>query len=51
MKDFIAPLREKRANIAENKESVFEILKKGGQTAKHNAFLKMGQIKRATGLL
>ncbi|MBI5005336.1 MAG: tryptophan--tRNA ligase [Candidatus Lloydbacteria bacterium] len=52
IKQFIAPLREKRKAIAENNiEPVIEILKQGGQTAKHNAFLKIGQIKRATGLL
>ena len=51
MKNFIAPLREKRKVIAENKEAVLEILKHGGQTAKHNASIKMEQIKRTVGLL
>lgn len=51
MRNFIGPLREKRAAIAKDKESVLEMLKHGGQTAKHSAFLKMAQIKRATGLL
>ncbi|MBI2046206.1 MAG: tryptophan--tRNA ligase [Parcubacteria group bacterium] len=51
MKDFITPLREKRKKIAENTEPVIEILKQGGQTAKHSAFLKIAQVKRATGLL
>lgn len=51
MKDFIAPLRKKRESIAEDKAVVLEILKHGGQTAKHNAFLKMAQVKRATGLI
>lgn len=51
MKHFIAPLREKRAEIAQDTDAVLEILKHGGQTARHNACVKMEQVKRTVGLL
>ncbi len=50
IKKFIAPLREKRAKLAENKEVVLEILKKGGKIARQRAEEKMIEVRKKIGV-
>ncbi|HEY4483601.1 MAG TPA: tryptophan--tRNA ligase [Candidatus Paceibacterota bacterium] len=50
MINFIAPLRQKREEIAKNPDYVKDILKTGGQKAKARAMEKMELVKEKTGL-
>lgn len=47
---FIAPLREKRAKLADDKEFVLDILKEGGKRAKAKAEKKMEAVREAIGV-
>ena len=51
LKKFIAPLREKRADISGSPEKIKEVLEKGKEKAAALAAAKMTQIKRAIGVL
>src|SRR3990167_57763 len=50
LKKFIGPMREKREELAENKEMVLKILKDGGERARQRAEEKMGKVREAVGL-
>lgn len=50
MINFIAPLRQKREEIAKNPDYVKDILKTGGQKARARAIEKMQLVKEKTGL-
>lgn len=47
---FVAPLREKRAAIAENADEVITILQNGAGAARNRAKLKMTEVRRAIGV-
>ena len=47
---FIAPLREKRAQIASDTDYVLDILREGGKRAKQKAEKKMEQVREAIGV-
>jgi tryptophanyl-tRNA synthetase len=47
---FIKPLREKRAMLANDLESVFDILKEGGRRASMRAEKKMEKVREAVGV-
>jgi tryptophanyl-tRNA synthetase len=47
---FIAPLRDKRAQIADDTDYVRDILKEGGKRAKLKAEKKMDQVRDAIGV-
>ncbi len=47
---FIAPLREKRAEIAKDKNYVLDVLKKGGQIARMKAEKKMDEVREKIGV-
>lgn len=47
---FIAPLREKRAQIAGDRDTVLEILKEGGERAKVVADKKLQEVKQNIGV-
>lgn len=47
---FIAPLREKRAQIASDTDYVLDVLKEGGKRAKQRAEKKMEEIREAIGV-
>ena len=47
---FIKPLREKRAQLAMDVESVMDILKEGGLRAKEKADKKLSEVKKAIGV-
>ena len=47
---FIAPLREKRTEVASNKTNVLRILKNGAELARERARLKMTKIKEKIGV-
>ncbi len=47
---FITPLREKRVNIARDKEKIFKILKEGGEVAKEIAEAKMKEVRKKIGV-
>jgi tryptophanyl-tRNA synthetase len=50
MKNFIAPLREKRKQLANDPEHVLDILKEGGKRAKMKAEKKMEQVREVIGV-
>ncbi len=50
LKAFIAPLREKRAQLANDTDYVLDILKEGGKRAKLKAEKKMEQVREAVGV-
>jgi|SRR5581483_7527754 len=50
LKKFIAPLREKREQLAEDKEYVLDVLKEGGKRAKARAEKKMDVVREAIGV-
>ncbi|MFH1402231.1 MAG: tryptophan--tRNA ligase [Patescibacteria group bacterium] len=50
IKDFIAPLRERRKALAENPEKVLEMLKKGGALARQRAEQKMAEVRQKIGI-
>lgn len=47
---FIAPLRERRAEIEKNKDDIVRILKDGGEIARERARVKMIEVRKKTGL-
>ena len=47
---FIKPMRERRAMLANDLESVFDILKEGGRRAALRAEKKMAEIRKAVGV-
>jgi tryptophanyl-tRNA synthetase len=47
---FIAPLREKRAQIAADPEYVLDVLREGGKRAKQKAEKKMEVVREAIGV-
>lgn len=48
---FIAPLREKRAELAKDRANVLEILKEGGKKARARASEKMKTVRKIIGVL
>jgi len=50
LKAFIKPLREKRAMLASDLETVFDILKEGGQRASLRAEKKLKEVRDAVGV-
>ncbi len=50
MDRYIAPLREKRAQVAEDRDYVIDILKEGGKRAKSKAEKKMIAVREAIGV-
>lgn len=50
MVKFIAPLRERRAEISKNLDDVKKILKDGGEIARERARVKMIEVREKTGL-
>ena len=50
MKKFITPLREKRNQIAHDKDFVLDVLKEGGKRAKMKAEKKMDEVREAIGV-
>ncbi|MFA6552203.1 MAG: tryptophan--tRNA ligase [Candidatus Paceibacterota bacterium] len=50
LEKFIAPLREKRAELSKNPEKVLEILKKGGEAARARAGAKMEEVRKRVGV-
>jgi len=47
---FIAPLREKRAQLASDTDYVLDILKEGGQRAREKALKKMEEVRSVIGV-
>lgn len=47
---FIAPFREKRKQIADDREYLLDILKEGGKRAKEKAIKKMEKVREAIGV-
>ncbi len=47
---FIKPMRERREMLANDLDTVFDILKTGGQRASHRAEKKMAEIRKAVGV-
>ncbi len=47
---YLAPLREKRAEIAKNPDQVLQILKNGAKLAKNRAKLKMTDVRAKVGI-
>lgn len=47
---FIAPLREKRAQLASDTDYVLDVLKEGGQRAREKALKKMDQVREVIGV-
>ncbi|MEI6494979.1 MAG: tryptophan--tRNA ligase, partial [bacterium] len=47
---FITPLREKRAEIAKDKDKVAQILKVGTEKARIKAAAKMAEVRKKVGL-
>ena len=48
--NFIAPLREKRERLAQDKDIVIKILKDGGEVARKRAEEKMEKVRQAVGV-
>ena len=48
--DFIRPMREKREMLAQDMETVFDILKEGGKRAQAKAEKKMKEVREKVGL-
>ena len=48
--DFVRPLRENREALAKDMDSVRNILKRGGETAKKRAMEKMAKVKEVIGV-
>lgn len=51
IESFIAPLREKRANIEKNTEYVDDVLKKGKEKAREVAESKMKEVREKVGII
>lgn len=50
MRDFIAPLRERRKEIARNPDAVITMLREGGEVARAHAEEKMREVREKVGL-
>ena len=50
IKTFISPIRERRNQLEKNKDSISEILKKGGEKAKSKTETKLLEIKKKIGV-
>lgn len=50
LKKFIKPIREKREQIASDKDYVLDVLKEGGERAKSKAEKKMDEVREAIGV-
>ncbi len=50
LKEFIGPLREKRAQLAADTDYVLDVLKEGGLRAREKAMKKMDEVKSAIGV-
>ena len=50
LQDLIAPIREKRKELAKNPDAIFEILKKGTEKAKKVASNNLNKLKEAIGI-
>ena len=50
VESFIAPMRERREEISQKEDYVFEIFKRGGEKARKRAVLKMEEVRRIVGL-
>ncbi len=50
IEEFIAPLREKRAHLAQDVDYVLDVLKEGGKRAKQKAEKKMEAVREAIGV-
>ena len=50
MKAFIAPMRDKRQALSEDKSAVLEVLKAGGKAARERAEKKMEEVREKVGL-
>ena len=50
LKEFIAPMREKRQALERDKKSALKILKKGGEIARERAEKKMKEVREKVGL-
>ncbi len=48
---FIAPLREKRVQIAEDKQYILDVLEKGAKVAKARAEAKMQEVRKKIGVI
>jgi tryptophanyl-tRNA synthetase len=46
---FIAPLREKRAELGGDLDRVYDVLKRGGEKAKKIAAIKMNEVRKKVG--
>jgi len=47
---FIAPLRDKRAQLADDTDYILDVLREGGKRAKQKAEKKMDQVREAVGV-
>ena len=50
MNKYLAPLREKRAEIAKNPDEVLQILKNGANLAREQAKFKMNEVRKNVGI-
>jgi tryptophanyl-tRNA synthetase len=50
IQQFIAPMRDRRQSLEEDKKAVLEVLKEGGKVAKERAEEKMEMVREAVGL-
>ena len=49
--DYCAPFREKREELVNNMDYVYEILQKGAKKARSIATVKMDEVRSVVGLL
>jgi len=50
MNKYLAPMREKRAEIAKDPDQVLQILKNGANSAREQAKLKMKEVRERVGI-
>ena len=50
LKDFIRPMRERRQKLEQDKNTVLEVLREGGEVARERAEKKMEEIREKVGL-
>lgn len=50
MQNFIRPLRERRAKIAQNRKKILKILAKGGKMANKSAMKKLEEVRKRIGV-
>jgi tryptophanyl-tRNA synthetase len=51
IKNFVAPFREKRKEVSEDRERVLEVLRSGSQKARERASKKMDEVRRKVGVV